>query len=308
MRSHFTLCVLLFSLLAPAAIQAELHRYDLPGKTHSVPIKVYLPEEVASPAPVVIFSHGLGGSREGSGYLGEHWTDADYAVVAVQHPGSDNSIWKDLPKWKIASAMKEAASAESFFNRIHNVRIVLDYLEGSKSSEVHPMHGKLNTSNIALAGHSFGAVTTQAFMGQSFFKAGDSLYEDPRIDCYILMSPSQSKGLSNTAAFGSITKPVLCMTGTKDKSPLRKQVIPETRKQVYTALPPGAAYQVVFDQGAHSIFGDYRKNDPRYHVAIEAITTQFIDAYLKEDSKSLEWLRSDTVRDYLTEEDSWEWK
>lgn len=308
MRFHSTLCALLFCLLIPLAIQAEALRLEIPGKSYSIPIKIYLPESEAYPAPVVIFSHGLGGSREGSVYLGEHWSDAGYVVVAVQHPGSDDSIWKDLPKLQIAKAMKEAASLESFINRINDVRTTLNYLEDSVIQKTHPLHEKLNTERIALAGHSFGAVTSQAFMGQSFFKPGDELYADPRIDCFILMSPSQSKGLSNEAAFGSIKQPVLCMTGTKDKSPLRRQVTPETRKQVYAALPPGAAYQVVFDKGAHSIFGDYRKNDPRYHVAIEAITTQFIDAYLKEDTKALDWLRSDEVRECLSGKDLWEWK
>lgn len=303
-----TISFLICSLILTSSIEADVQRLELAGKKHVVPIKVYLPDATSAPTPVVIFSHGLGGSREGSSYLGEYWSDAGYTVVAVQHPGSDDSAWKDLPKWKIASAMREAASMESFLNRIHNVQTVLDYLDDSEKSKAHPMHGKLDIEHIALAGHSFGAITTQAYMGQNFFKSGDSLYADTRIDCFILMSPSQSKTLNNAAAFGTITKPVLCMTGTKDKSPLRKQVTPETRKEVYAALPTGAAYQVVFNKGAHSIFGDYRKNDPRYHVAINEITTQFIDAYLKEDSKSLEWLRSDTVRKCLVEKDLWEWK
>ena len=39
---------------------------------------------------VVLFSHGLGGSREGSAYLGEHWAARGYVVVLLQHPGSDD--------------------------------------------------------------------------------------------------------------------------------------------------------------------------------------------------------------------------
>jgi dienelactone hydrolase len=257
---------------------------------------------------VVIFSHGLGGSREGSVYLGEHWSNAGYLVVAIQHPGSDESIWKNLPRWKIAQAMKEAASLESFLNRINDVRTVIDYLEESNDKQTHPLHRKLDTKHIALAGHSFGAVTTQAFMGQNFFRGGDQTYGDPRIDCFILMSPSQSKKLSNKSAFGEVTKPVLCMTGTKDKSPLRPEVTPETRKQVYISLPAGSAYQVVFHKGSHSIFGDYRKNDPRYHAAIKKSTTEFLDAYLKKDTAAESWLRSEKARECLVDEDIWEWK
>jgi len=50
------------------------------------PIRVYLPSEKSS-APIVLFSHGLGGSREDSGYLGKHWAARGYVAVFVQHPG-----------------------------------------------------------------------------------------------------------------------------------------------------------------------------------------------------------------------------
>lgn len=288
--------------------QAEVYRLELPGPKHEVPIKVFLPEKSSEPSPVVLFSHGLGGSREGSKYLGEHWSDAGYVVVAIQHPGSDNSTWKDVPKWKRFKALKEAASAESFMNRVSDVRVVLDYIESSKKLKTHPLYRKVDHSKIAMSGHSFGAVTSQAVMGQQFTRFGEASFLDERIDCVILMSPSQSKQLDNDKAFGSVTLPVLCMTGTKDDSPIRKEVTPESRKAVYAALPNGQAYQIVFHDGKHSIFGDYRKNDPRYHEAILKITTHILDAYLKKDEESLQWLRSDRVRESLVADDSWKWK
>jgi predicted dienelactone hydrolase len=65
-------------------------------RDRNIPIRVYLPSE-KSPAPVVLFSHGLGGSREGNAYLGTHWAARGYAAVFLQHPGSDTSVWKDKP-------------------------------------------------------------------------------------------------------------------------------------------------------------------------------------------------------------------
>lgn len=302
------LLLALLCLVAPAASQAEVLRMELEGPRHQVPIKVYLPEKSAGPCPVIVFSHGLGGSREGSVYLGEHWSTAGYAVVAVQHPGSDKDVWQDVPRLQRRKALQEAASVQSFIDRVSDVRIVLDYLERSDASQAHPLHERLDSSRIAMAGHSFGAVTSQAIMGQAYTGLGDAPYFDERIDCVILMSPSQSKQLPSEQAFGSVSLPVLCMTGTKDDSPLRKEVTPESRKKVYTALPEGQAYQIVFHEGKHSIFGDHRKNDPRYHEAIQAITTQFLDAYLKEDKSSLMRLRSEETRKTLHSNDTWEWK
>ena len=78
-------------------------------RDRALPIRVYLP--VASKAaPVVLFSHGLGGSRENNPYLGKHWSARGYAVVFVQHPGSDESVWKGQGPARIPMAMKEAAT------------------------------------------------------------------------------------------------------------------------------------------------------------------------------------------------------
>ena len=77
--------------------------------------------------PVVLFSHGLGGSRHGSGYLGEHWSRRGYVAVFLQHPGSDESVWRDVPTRRLA-AMRDAASAENFLLRVQDVPTVLDAL------------------------------------------------------------------------------------------------------------------------------------------------------------------------------------
>ena len=55
-----------------------------------------LPTNTA-PVPVILFSHGLGGNREGSKFLGEHWAARGYVAVFLQHPGSDDSVWKGKP-------------------------------------------------------------------------------------------------------------------------------------------------------------------------------------------------------------------
>ncbi|MFM8735519.1 MAG: hypothetical protein ACKOC8_10030 [Pirellulales bacterium] len=45
-------------------------------RSRTVPIRVFLPGPAAgdsnAPCPVVLFSHGLGGSREGGRFLGDH--------------------------------------------------------------------------------------------------------------------------------------------------------------------------------------------------------------------------------------------
>jgi predicted dienelactone hydrolase len=46
-------------------------------RNREVPVKIYL-NSSTEPQPVVLFSHGLGGSRNASPYLGNHWAENGY--------------------------------------------------------------------------------------------------------------------------------------------------------------------------------------------------------------------------------------
>lgn len=299
--------------MAPSATMGAMEVYfepEDPSRDRVVPIKMYLPDEQAGPLPVVLFSHGLGGSREGSAYLGRHWAGAGYAAVFVQHPGSDQSIWEEVPRAQRLEALQAGASAGSFRERTADIPFVIDFLEFLNADPTSPFQESLDLERIAMAGHSFGAVTTQAMMGQQYMRAWRENFEDDRLDCFIPMSPSQSKGIPNSEAFGNIAKPVLCMTGTRDESAIRPEVTPESRLLVYQHLPPGDKYQVIFFDGAHHIFTESRREPraPRFHPAILEITTHFLNAYLKDDAASLSWLQSEAPRHLLIPEDTWEWK
>jgi predicted dienelactone hydrolase len=42
------------------------------ARDRDVPVKIYYPATGAGPFPIIIFSHGLGGNREGYEYHGNH--------------------------------------------------------------------------------------------------------------------------------------------------------------------------------------------------------------------------------------------
>src|SRR5262245_28292172 len=64
------------------------------ARHRKVPVKIYYPKTGHGPFPVIIFSHGLGGSRENYEYLGHHWASHGYVSVHVQHLGSDDAVWR----------------------------------------------------------------------------------------------------------------------------------------------------------------------------------------------------------------------
>lgn len=275
-----------------------------------VPLKLYVPN-TDEPVPVVLFSHGLGGSRDNNAYLGTYWAEAGYAAVFMQHIGSDESVWKGVQPREIMAAMKAAASGRSSIDRLNDVPFVIDQLEKWNAEEGNPLFGKLDLTKIGMTGHSFGAVTTQGMMGQKL--AGLSR-EEPRLKAFLPMSPSSHRGPSAEQAFGHIQKPVLCMTGTKDGSPIEQGFDPLSRQQVYAALPPGDKFQLVFEDGEHHAFGQGnrlgQRQIPHHHPTILKISTAFWDAYLKGDEKAKAWLQSDAPRTELLKDpkDRWEWK
>ncbi|MEM6690014.1 MAG: acetylhydrolase, partial [Planctomycetota bacterium] len=92
-------------------------------RSRKVPVKVYLVDS-DEPLPIVLFSHGLGGSRENNSYLGRHWAAAGYVVVAMQHAGSDQDIWKSVRLGRRLAALKAAAGAKSLVDRLADVSFV----------------------------------------------------------------------------------------------------------------------------------------------------------------------------------------
>lgn len=278
-------------------------------RNREFPILVYLPES-ADPAAVIIHSHGLGGQKETSPFLGNHWAARGYVAVFLQHPGSDNSVWEDVPRREMMAAMKKAANAENFMLRLGDVSATIDQLETWNQDHDHPLGGRLDLEHIGMSGHSFGAKTTQSVSGQ---KSAMGNKTDPRIDAAIPMSPSLPKRGNARRAFEDVKIPWLCMTGTKDQS-IMENTSPESRLGVFKALPAGDKFELVLHDARHSVFTETnlqrkRRSDdrnPNHHRAIKAITTAFWDAYLKEDESAKAWIgNKQSVQTVLEPKDTW---
>jgi predicted dienelactone hydrolase len=275
-----------------------------------IPIRAYLPVS-RGPSPVVLFSHGLGGSRENNAYMGEHWSDRGYVCVFMQHIGSDVSVWRDAPVRERRQALNAAANLENFRLRVEDVRAVIDQLEAWNSDAGHGLRNRMDLSRIGMSGHSFGAHTTQAVSGQSF-PLVEQRYTDERIDAACAFSPSAPARGDAGEAFGSVTVPWLLMTGTNDTSPIGNAT-GESRMNVYPHLPSSVAhYELVLHEAEHSAFsdralpGDQLPRNPGHHRAILAISTAFWDACLREDAAAIEWLQGEGARQVLEDDDRWQ--
>jgi predicted dienelactone hydrolase len=293
---------------APTFIDLTAHDT---ARHRDIPIRVYLPTNT-TPEPVVLFSHGLGGSREGSAFLGHHWASRGYVVIYVQHPGSDDSVWKNAEPEVRMDALRKAASVDNFLLRVKDIPAVLDQLALWNSDSGSPLARRLDLKHVGMSGHSFGAVTTQAVSGESFPLAGRK-FTDSRIAAAIAFSPSSPEGgpARLATAFTKVSIPWMLMTGTKDTSPIGNQDA-ASRLAVYDHLSGIPKYELVLNNAEHSVFtdralpGDEAPRNPNHHRVILALSTAFWDAYLRNDSAALAWLNSQQPRDIMETSDQWQ--
>ena len=281
------------------------------SRERTIPVRVWLPSH-DRPAPVILFSHGLGGAREGNAYLGRHWSARGFCVVFLQHAGSDEAVWRDLPFPERLPALRKAVNLSTTLDRYRDVPAVLDRLEAFNGEAGGPLAGRLDPTRVGIAGHSFGAVTAQGVSGQ---RTADRRmpFTDQRIGAALLMSPSLPRIGDGATAFGGVAIPWMIMTGTEDDSPVGNAT-PQSRRAVFAALPPGEKYELVLFQGEHQAFGDRvlpgskRPRDPNHHRVVLALSTAFFDAFLGRDAAALGWLESDAPRSVLAAGDLWQWK
>lgn len=303
----------------PAAIAenavSETHELTVndAARNRNIALRVVLPSpRPAAPAPLILFSHGLGGSRQTSKYLGQHWAARGYAVVYPQHCGSDEAVWQNVPPEQRPAALAQAASAENARHRIADIHVVLDQLEQWTQAEEHTLAGQLDLSSVGMSGHSFGALTAQALGGQlpAAATAAGHGHCDSRIRATLAMSPSPPPG-NLEAAFGAVKIPWLMMTGSKDHAPLG-YMTPTIRRDVFNHLPPTIdRYELTLGGGHHFAFTDNKlpaTAPPRHanhHPTILRVSTAFWDAHLRQDPSAKQWLQGQRVRATLDPGDRW---
>jgi len=284
-----------------------------PKSGRDLPVKMYIPNSCPGPFPVVIFSHGLGGSVEAAVYLGEYWAQHGYLGIFVQHPGSDTEILKPAlaaGRSEMMRKMKEAANGQNLMDRAMDIRFVLDELERRARTEPK-LKGKVNLAKIAIAGHSFGAGTALALAGQ-YFRVG--IYTDSRIKAAIYLCPPviAAGSFVPEQRYGNIKIPGLLLTGTKDNSPIGGTSA-EDRRIPYDGIVSPHQYLVNVEGADHGVFGGRafrppNEGDKQQQEMIEMVATRFLDSYLKRDAAASKWLDEGGAAAYLGKAAAYEHK
>jgi predicted dienelactone hydrolase len=232
----------------------------------------------------------MGGSRAGYSYLGRFWAAHGYAVMHVQHQGSDRQVWAGGPL-TILSNLQKAASEDNALSRVRDVRFAIDQIQAGGQSTDDPVlrqqMRRIDTSSLVVAGHSYGANTAMLLSGaqpglnqekpsserQTLIRG----LNDPRVRAAIMLSAPPFYGEPDQKGiFASIRIPSLHISGSKDVITVPGYYSPpEDRVSLFKAWPGGQKYLVMFQDATHSIFTDrIDRAGPELNHAVKAATRQ----------------------------------
>jgi pimeloyl-ACP methyl ester carboxylesterase len=266
-------------------------------RNRPVPARLHLPRNVQgqSPLPLVVVSHGLGGSRAGYSHLGRFWAENGFAVLHVQHNGSDREVWMANPLGVLMNLQK-AASEENAKARAQDVSFAISQLERELASAPGRLGVSLgvsiNTQQVLIAGHSYGANTAMLLAGARVVRNDTVLdLHDNRISAAILMSSPPFYGeFDAKPILSAVHIPTLHLTGSEDVIRVPGYYsAPKDRVAIYNDMPAGKKFLVVFQNATHSIFTDRIDNSgPELNAAVKAatrvLTLDFLRAWAPQPS------------------------
>lgn len=280
----------------PPALVADETWHDA-ARMRDVPLRIRWPQADGSAAtPMVLFSHGLGGTREGGAVWGEAWSRAGFVVVHLQHAGSDlAAVRASARSFSDKAGLRAAGSAEQLLARLRDVVFVLDQITQRHAARQDRWAG-VRPNGVGMSGHSFGAHTTLGMAGQRY-PAFDGIAE-PRLASFIALSPTVPAVGDARRAFERLTRPLLSITGTRDQDVVGNGATPDKRMAVFAALPQGDKAHLVLRDADHMTFGGQvgghaeimardqatRDLQSAHHALVAAITSDWWRATLLGDA------------------------
>lgn len=129
--------------------------------------------------PVILFSHGSCGVPGQSPFYVETLASWGFIVAAPPHPG--NQTFEP----ECTSGQDPDAIADSYANRVADIRFVLDQLIAGSADETSPFYRRVDPRRIGMSGHSFGGQTTLRVAAA-----------EPRVKGAVALAPAAPSGIT----------------------------------------------------------------------------------------------------------------
>lgn len=283
-------------------------------------VKLYIPEGLEQPVPIVLISHGFGDIQESFDFLATHLASYGYAIAIPDHVGSDLGVRRNFLQGFVDTIL----SPLEFVSRPQEVSLVIDELE--RLVETSPdWAAVLDIERIGMVGDSLGGTTVLALAGAEIdYGRLDELCDDEQVifnismylQCQARFLPSQTSrlgdprlkaaiashplgaGLYGPESMAQIQMPILTFTGSNDiiATTIEEQIHPfiwtGSQDKYLALMTPGTHFTAKPGREGLSGFitpfvGEYRDIGTRY---FKAANVAFWNAYLKEQTEFLPYL------------------
>lgn len=259
-----------------------------PATQRRIRVRLRLPASDA-PAPLILYSPGLGGGLSNGAAWCEAWRRAGFVVATMGHPVSGDAVF-DTARRGLRANMALALAGQQYPARIGDTKFIIR--QGLATLGIEK---RVDAGRIGIAGHSYGAIITQLLTEEA------SLQKTNLVQAAVALSPGVAN-LASAQRAAVIRMPFFCVTGDQDNyvtfskggESQRVGAPLANRLAVYRALPPGAKQLLYLASADHMTFAgeplDRRQfsrdvpaspqDDARAWARVSAATTAFWQRYL----------------------------
>lgn len=290
------------------------------ARDKDLPVYINYPKN-GGPFPIIVFSHGSGGSGDRVAILTKFWASQGYVCLNPTHEDSIGLKRKKDPNAEVSlTGVLRGGNATTWANRPKDVTFVLDSLD-ELENKIPALKGKMDRTRIGVGGHSLGAYTAQLIGGAKVTFPGSDKpqsFADKRVKAILQLS-GQGTGQQGLTAhsWDELTRPMMTATGSLDRGAGGQG--PDWKKEPYDHSPAGNKYHLFIEGANHGSFtgnqaegagmrpgarrlqglgggvrgagGDQKK----IFGYVEQATLAFWNAYLKDDAAAKAFLKSDAL-------------
>jgi len=231
------------------------HLLHDPARGKELPIRITYPRAPGT-YPLIVFSHGAGGSGDRQTTLPEHWASHGYVVIQPTHADSIALRRRRGERVSALGLVRDAVSKpEGWVNRPKDVSLVIDSLDAIEA-KFPELKDRIDRTRIGVGGHSFRAFTAQA-VGGATLRLPDReqplRLRDDRVSAVLLLS---GQGIGQMGlhedSWRDFRIPMMSITGSLDRG--AKGQDPSWRMDPFKLSPPDDKYHLFFEGAHHGSF------------------------------------------------------